>query len=117
MSEIYGKHREQCLDCPSGELETCSIHGPGYPSDECKFLGDFGAKCDKAIPTKDHGNHTVPRDKFNRQQENIAIVNNVVNGIILHDTQKFSAAREAPGFLDCDYNENRLYHYEIMIFE
>ena len=31
--------------------------------------------------------------KLNRQQENIAIVNNVVDYILLNDTKKVSAAR------------------------
>ena len=29
--------------------------------------------------------------------------------IILHETQKVSAAREVPEFLDSDYDENEIY--------
>ena len=39
---------------------------------------------------------------------NNAIVNNAVNEILLTENQKVSAAREAPEFLDSDYNENDL---------
>ena len=40
-----------------------------------KVLGDFGSKYIKIRPTKDRRNDPVPRNKFNRKQENNAIVN------------------------------------------
>ena len=36
--------------------------------------------------------------------ENNAIINNVVDETLLNETQKVSAAREAPGFLDSDFD-------------
>ena len=44
-------------------------------------------------------NHTVTRNKFNSQQENNVISNNLVDEILLHETQKVSAVKEAPDFL------------------
>ena len=49
---------------------------------------------------------------MNRQQENNAIVNNVVDEILLNETQNISAAREAQEVLDSDYDENDLYQVE-----
>ena len=37
--------------------------------------------------------------------------------ILLHETQKLSAAREAPEVLDSDYDENKLYQVERMSLE
>ena len=79
-------------------------------------MGDCGAKYAKSNPNKDCGNHTVPRIKFNRQQENNSIVDNVVDEILLHEPQKVSAMRKAPEFFDSDYDENDIYQVEIMIF-
>ena len=50
-------------------------------------------------------------------QENNTIVNNVVDEILLNETKKVSAAREAPGFLDSDCDENELYQVEKMSLE
>ena len=61
--------------------------------DECKVLGEFGAKHVKANPTKYHGNHNSPKNKSNSQQENNSIINNVVYEILLNETQKVSASR------------------------
>ena len=44
--------------------------------------------------------------------ENNAIVNNAVDKILLTENQKLSAAREAPEFLDSDYDENNFYQVE-----
>ena len=63
------------------------------------------------MPTKDHGNIPVPRNFFNGQQENNAIVNNIVDEILL--TQKVSATNhEAPEFLDTDYDAKDFYEVE-----
>ena len=49
--------------------------------------------------------------------ENSATVNNAVDEILLTENQKVSAAREAPEFLDSDYNGNDLYQVEKMSLE
>ena len=90
------------MDFPSGKSKNCLIHGPGHSSYECKVLRDFGDKYVKGKPTKNRGNHTVPRNKFNRQQENNSIVNSAVDEIMLPETKKVSATKEAPGFLESD---------------
>ena len=51
-----GRRRNIYVDRSERKSKTCLIHGPGYSSDECKVLGDFGAKYAKGKPTKDHGN-------------------------------------------------------------
>ena len=59
MGESSGKHRKKYVDRPSRESKICLIHGPGNSSDECKILGDFGAKFSKGNPTKYRGNNPV----------------------------------------------------------
>ena len=49
------------------------------------------------------------QEKINNQQESKAIVDNVVDEILLNETQKAISAREAPAFLNSDYDENDLY--------
>ena len=66
---------------------------------------------------KYYENHPVPRFFFNRQQVNNAIINNVVGEILLNETQKLSAVRKAPEFLDSDYDENNLYQVEEISLE
>ena len=56
------KAQKKYVDCPSGEMKIYIIHGPGHSSNECKVLVDFGAKYAKGKPTKDRGNHSVPRN-------------------------------------------------------
>ena len=117
MRGSVGKHRKRYVDCPAGESKICFIHGLGHSSDGCKVLGEFGTKYAKSESTKDHSNHLVPRNYFNRQQESNAIANNVVDDILLHETQKVSAAKEASEFLDYDCDENCLYQVERMSLE
>ena len=62
-------------------------------------------------------NHPVPRKTFNRHQENNAIINNVVDEILLNETEKVSAASKAPECLDSDYDENNIYRVEKMSLE
>ena len=100
-----------------GELKTSLIHRHQHSSDEYKVLGDFDAKYAKCNPTKDHGYDPVPRNFLKRHQENNAIINNVVDEILLNETQKVGAAMEAPEFLDSDYDENNLYQVEMMSLE
>ena len=57
------------------------------------------------------------KEIFNRQQENNAIVNNAVDEILLHESQKVSTAELAPAFLGSDYDDNELYQVEIMSLE
>ena len=49
--------------------------------------------------------------------ENNAIINNVVDEILLNETQKVSAEREAPEFLDSGFDDNGLYQVGKMILE
>ena len=48
-------------------------------------------------------------EKINRQLKNNDIINNAVGEILLNETQRVSAEREAPEFLDSDCNDNYLY--------
>ena len=66
---------------------------------------------------RNHGNHLVPRENFNRHMSNNAIINNVVDEILLNETQKVSAAREAPEFFDSDCDEKNLYQVEKISLE
>ena len=84
MGESAGNHRKRYVDLPLGESKICLINSPRHYYDECKVPGDLRAKYAKSKPTKDRGNHPVPREKNNRQQENNATVNNVVNEILLN---------------------------------
>ena len=52
------------------------------------------------------------KEKFYRHQEINAIINNSTNRILLNETKKVSAVREAPEFWDSDYNENNMYQVE-----
>ena len=74
MGESSDNNIKQYVDCPLGESKTCLIHGPGNYSDECKVLGDFGAKYPKGKPTKYHGNIHLPRKEFKRQQEIMSLL-------------------------------------------
>ena len=93
------------------------IHNPGDSSEECKVLLDFGAKYAKGKTFKDRGNRPVPRKCFNKQQENNAIDNNVVDQILLHKTQKVSAVREAPELLESYNDEKDVYEVERLSLE
>ena len=69
MNDTYFKRRKRYVDYPKGKSKpTGLIHGPGNSSDECKVLGDFFSKYDKSMPTKDWGNDTTNRKKFNCYQ-------------------------------------------------
>ena len=117
IGESSVKRRKQYLDRLSGESKTCLIHSSRHSSGESKILGDFGAQLAQRKPTKYRGDHIVPRKKFNRQQENNAIVNNMVDEILLNETWKVSAAKEAPEFWDSDYDYTDLYEVESMSLE
>ena len=66
-------------------------------------MGDFVLSTLKVI---------LQRKKCNMQQENNAIVNIVVNEIIVYEPQKVSFVNEAPAFLESEYDENKLYQVE-----
>ena len=103
--ESAGKRIKRHVDIPTGKSKTCLIHIPGYSSEECKVLGDFGTKYANSRPTKDRSNSPVPRMGITRQQENNTIVNNSVDEILL--TKKLSATNhESPEFLDSDFDAN-----------
>ena len=77
------------------QIKICLIHGLGQSSDECKDMEEFVAKCVKGKRNKYHGNYSIPGKKINRQMENNAIISNMVDEILLNETQKVSAARKA----------------------
>ena len=117
MVDNAGKCIKWYVDFPSVESKTCIFPLSQAFFFKCNILGDFGSKYAKGKPTNDRGNHPVPRNKFNKQQENNAIFNNVVDEIILHETQKLSAVKEAPEFLESGYDENEVYPFENMRLE
>ena len=51
-------------------------------------MGEFNARYGKGTPTKDHGNHLILRGGNSVQQENNAIINNMVDRILLNETKK-----------------------------
>ena len=104
MGEISDKRRKKYVDLPLGKSKTCLIHGLRNSSVKCKVLGEFGDKYAKGKTNKDRVIHPVPRNKFNRQQGNNAIVNNTVDEILLHDTPTVSAVKEAPKFWEYGYD-------------
>ena len=61
-------------------------------------MGDIGVKYSKGKPNKEHGNHIIPAKKISSYLENNAVINNVVDEILLNETQKVSTEREAPYF-------------------
>ena len=46
-----------------------------------------------------------------------AVVENVENEILLHETQELSASKETAEFLESDYDENELYQVENISIE
>ena len=89
MSESAARRRKRYVNRPKDIYKhTCLIRVPRYSSDGCKFLGEFGSKYSKRRPTKARGNDHVTRNKFNRQQDNNAIVNYAVDGIFLQEKMR-----------------------------
>ena len=74
MGDSNGKRRKQYVDRPSGESRTCLIHVPGNYFDECKVLGDFGAKYGKGNPTKDRRNITVTRKNLTGRRKSMPLL-------------------------------------------
>ena len=86
VSESAGKRTKRYIFYPEGKYKTtCLIHGPGNSSDKCKVLGDLGSKYVKSRPTKDREHNPIPRNKFNRQKDNNAVVNSEVDEILLQE--------------------------------
>ena len=86
------------------------IHGAGHYSDEYKVLGEFGTKYATDHPTKDRGRNPTPRKNFHKNQENNAIINNVVDEIQMTESKEVNTVNhEAQEFLESDYNDNELY--------
>ena len=63
-------------------------------------MGDFGSKYYKIRPAKDNGNDPATKEKFNRQQDNIDIINNEVDEIILQENIKVIDESGAHGILN-----------------
>ena len=82
------------------------MHIPGHSSDGCKFLGYFGSKYIKSIPTKKRGHDPVPIKRFNIQQENNYIVNSSVDLIILHKNLK-KCEKEARENVESDFDKSK----------
>ena len=80
-------------------------------------MGEFGSKYSYSKPTKDHWNHPIPMETFNRQLEKNDIIKNLVDEILLNETHKVSAAREAPENLDYDCDKNDIYQVEKLNLE
>ena len=62
-------------------------------------------------------NNPTTRDKFNRQKENNAIVNNEVDEIILQENNKLIAEYEAHENTDSEIDENNIYEIDNMILD
>ena len=117
MSESSVKRRKRYLVYPKGESKTCLINGPWNSSDEWKVLGDFGYTYINTRPTKDHRNNPAPRNKFNRHQENNAIVNSAVDKILLQENEKVSSVREAHENIESDFDEIKIYQIDNISIE
>ena len=98
------KLRKAYVNHSKRKSKTYLIHGLRHSSDECKVLGDFVYNFDKSKHTKDHENHPILKKKY-RPIDNNAIINNVVDDILLNETKKVSSLREALEFWDPDCDE------------
>ena len=67
--------------------------------------------------TKDHMHYTIKINKFNRNQQNNAIVNSTVDEILLKEKRKVSAEREAPENIESHFDENEMYQIDNMSLE
>ena len=74
--------------------------------------GNLGLSMLQASPLRTTG-ATPYQGKDSRKKENHAIINNVVDDILLNETKKISAVNhEAPDVLENDYDENDVYQVE-----
>ena len=91
MSESARKRKNNYVYHPKDRCKlTCFFLGPVHLSYECKVSKDFVSKYSKSRPTKDRGQEPVDENKFNRNQENNAIVQNSVDDILLQENMKLS---------------------------
>ena len=91
------KRRKQYVDRLKSASKTCMIHGPGHSSDECNFLGEFVTKYAAAHYAKYHGSNPIPRNIFQKKQDDHTIINNVVDELRMVESKKVSAVNhEAP---------------------
>ena len=118
MSESSGKRRKSYVYHSKGIYKpSCLIHGPRNSSDECNVLGGSGYNYSKTRPTKDRVHDPGTMNKFNRQQENNAIVNHVVDRIFLQENNKVSSGVEANGNIEYEINKIYLYQIDNMIVD
>ena len=59
----------------------------------------------------------MPRNEFNRQKEDNAIVNSTADGILLYENEKVSAVKESPESFESDFDDNKIYQIENMSLE
>ena len=62
----------------------------------------------RSVSTKDHRNTLIPRNKFNRQQDNNTISNSAVYEIMMYENGKSSDVKESPEDVESDFDENEL---------
>ena len=110
MSESAGKCRKRYVDNPKDISKlTCTIHGPGHSSDECKVLGDFVTNYAKDGRTKYWLQKPATKKKFIRKNENNSIVQHSVYDIILQDNKKISVKDETHENINSEVDEEKLY--------
>ena len=118
MIFISGKCRERYLDHTKDiSKNTCLIHGIRHSPYKCKVFGEFSFKCFKNRPPKYLWNCPATRLFLNKQQYNIAIVNNEEDEILLQENINVGAESEEHENIGSKINKNDLYHIENMIFD
>ena len=90
MDGSAGKRCKQHVDFSKSKSKTCMIFGTRHSSEECKVLGGFGTNYSAAQPTNDRGSNPAPK-KSQIRQENHAIINNLVDEILLNEPKKVSS--------------------------
>ena len=86
------------------------IHGPGHSSDECKVFGEFGTSYAAPQPTNSHGSNPIPRKGFQKNQENLNIIDNMVDELHMVESKNIGAVNhEVLQLLESDYDKNDLY--------
>ena len=77
-------------------------------------MGDFGSKYDRSRPNKYRGHNTAIRNKFNRQEDNNAIVKHTVYEILQRENNEVSDEEEAHGNVESELDDNDLYQIDNM---
>ena len=110
MSNISVNHRKFYVDYPKDIFKlTFIIHGPRYPSDKCKVLGDVGSEYAKSRTTKDRMHESATKKVFGRQKENNTIVQHTVYEIILQEKERLNVKDETHENIDYEVDEDDLY--------